>query len=251
MPRELPFFYVMHYVLASLLQRGVEIHKGKQVILPDMWTIVVARSGSGKTLSQKQLDKAMSGGIKLFPNAETSLQFLKNLKEHRLGLFLRDEFAQFLRAVDKDKGMTDVRDYLLRTYDNGTIDHTTTKSSTSVEKSAISILGFTPTKTLKKYLTPEMLLDGFAQQFSFCVAEQDDRPIIGDYDFDDLEAQVAPYWHKIVKTPPHPVYTVSKEARGVFNYVVGQIVAKALEDDIDDSFSRRLGKLCITPHEMC
>ena len=26
MPRELPFFYVMHYVLASLLQRGVEIH---------------------------------------------------------------------------------------------------------------------------------------------------------------------------------------------------------------------------------
>jgi hypothetical protein len=33
---------------------------------------------------------------------------------------------------------------------------------------------------------------------------------------------------------------VSKEARGVFNHVVGQIVTKAREDDIEDSFSRRL-----------
>ena len=34
-PRELPFFYVLHHVLATLLQKGVQIHKGKQVILPD------------------------------------------------------------------------------------------------------------------------------------------------------------------------------------------------------------------------
>ena len=240
MPRELPFFYVMHYVLASLMQRGVEIHKGKQVILPDLWTVVVARSGSGKTLSQKQLDKAMAGAVKTFPDATTSLQFLKNLRDHRLGLFIRDEFAQFLRNVTKEDSMKAVRDYLLRTYDNSTIEHTTTVKSISVEKSAISILGYTPTKTLKTYLTPEMLLDGFAQRFSFCVAEQDDRPIIGDYDFDQLADQVAPHWNKIVNTPPHPVYRVSNEARGVFNYVVGQIVAKAREDDIDDSFSRRL-----------
>ena len=240
MPRELPFFYVLHYVLASLLQRNVVIHKGKQVILPDLWTIVVARSGSGKTLSQKQLDIAMGGGVKLFPDAKTSLQFLKNLKEHRLGLFLRDEFAQFLKDVSSEPSMQNVRDYLLRTYDNADIDHATSKSSVNVEKSAISILGYTPTKTLKTYLTPEMLLDGFAQRFSFCVAEQDDRPIIGDYDFDRLAERVAPHWKKIVSTPIHPVYRVSQEARGVFNHVVGEIVKKAREDDVDDSFSRRL-----------
>ena len=240
MPRELPFFYVMHYVLASLLQRGVEIHKGKQVILPDMWTVVVARSGSGKTLSQKQLDLAMGGGIRLFPDAKTSLQFLTNLRDHRLGLYIKDEFAQFLKDVTKDSSMQNVRDYLLRTYDNANIEHTTTVSSVSVEKSAISILGYTPTKTLKTYLTQEMLLDGFAQRFSFCVAEQDDRPIIGDYDFDKLAEQVAPHWKRITQTPPHPVYKVSQEARGVFNHVVGEIVTKAREDDIDDSFSRRL-----------
>lgn len=240
MPRELPFFYVMHYVLASLLQRGVEIHKGKQVILPDMWTVVVASSGSGKTLSQKQLDLAMAGGVRLFRDAKTSLQFLTNLRDHRLGLYIKDEFAQFLKSLTKDSSMQDVRDYLLRTYDNADIDHTTTMSSVSVEKSAISILGYTPTKTLKKHLTEEMLLDGFAQRFSFCVAEQDDRPIIGDYDFDMLAEHVAPHWKRITQTPPHPVYKISKEARGVFNHLVGEIITKAREDDIDDSFSRRL-----------
>lgn len=239
-PRELPFFYVMHYVLAMLLQRGVQIHKGKQVILPDLWTIVVAGSGAGKTLSQKNLDKALSGGVSLFEDAKTSLQFLTNLRDQRLALYIKDEFAQFLRAVSKEPGMQNVRDYLLRTYDNGNIEHTTTASSVKVENSAIGILGYTPKDTLQMHLTREMLLDGFAQRFSYCVAEKDNRPIVGDYDFDELPAQISPLWSKIVSMPIHAVYTISKDARLVFNQVVGAIVTKAREDNINDSFSRRL-----------
>lgn len=239
-PRELPFFYVMHYVLATLLQGGVQIHKGKQVILPDLWTIVVAGSGAGKTLSQKNLDKALSGGISLFDDAKTSLQFLTNLRDQRLALYIKDEFAQFLRSVSKELGMQSVRDYLLRTYDNGNIEHTTTASRVKVENSAISILGYTPTDTLQMHLTREMLLDGFAQRFSYCVAEKDDRPIVGDYDFDELAPRVAPLWSKIISMPMHAVYKISPEARLVSNQVVGTIVTKAREDNINDSFSRRL-----------
>lgn len=239
-PRELPFFYVMHYVLATLLQRGVQIHKGKQVILPDLWTIVVAGSGAGKTLSQRNLDKALSGEINLFSDAMTSLQFLTNLRDQRLALYIKDEFAQFLRAVAKETSMQNVRDYLLRTYDNGNIEHTTTKSSVKVENSAIGILGYTPTDTLKMHMTREMLLDGFAQRFSYCVAEKDERPIVGDYDFDNLSARVSPLWKKIISMPIHPVYKVSQDARLVFNQVVGTIVGKAREININDSFSRRL-----------
>ena len=239
-PRELPFFYVMHYVLATLLQKGVQIHKGKQIILPDLWTIVVARSASGKTLSQKQLDIAMGGEVTLFSDAKTSLQFLTNLRDQRLGLYIKDEFAQFLKEIAKDAGMQNVRGYLLRTYDNSNIEHTTTTGSVKVEKSAISILGYTPTKTLKKHLTLEMLLDGFAQRFSYCVAEQDDRTIIGDYDFDELSDRITPLWNKINNMHIHAVYKVSPDARIVFNRVVNDIVTMARQDDIDDSFSRRL-----------
>lgn len=239
-PRELPFFYVMHFVLANLLQKGVQIHKGKQVILPDLWTVVLAPSGAGKSLSQKELDKAMDAKINLFSEAKTSLQFLTNLRDQRLALYLRDEFAQFLKDVSKEPSMQNVRDYLLRTYDNGNIEHTTTTSSVKVKNSAISILGYTPTKTLKLHLTKEMILDGFAQRFSYCVAEKDDRPIVGDYDFDQLADRISPLWKKISTIPTHPVYTVSKEARGAFNQVAQAIIGKAREDDVDDSFSRRL-----------
>ena len=239
-PRELPFFYVLHYVMAKLMQQGVEIHKGKQSILPDLWTVVLAPSGAGKTLSQKALAQAMGGEIKTFPDSKTSLKFLTNLRDHRLSLFLRDEFAQFLKSVSKDTGMQDVRDYLLRTYDNGNIEHASTKSSVVVHRSAIGILGYTPVATFSKYLTAEMLLDGFAQRFSFCVAERDDRPIVGDYDFDGLSPLIKPLWDKITKTPFHPVYKVSAEGRDVFNQIVGTIVARARQDGIDDSFSRRL-----------
>ena len=119
-------------------------------------------------------------------------------------------------------------------------EHTTTTSSVKVEKSAISILGYTPTKTLKTHLTHEMLLDGFAQRFSYSVAEQDDREIMGDYDFDFLAERIKPLWSKVSGMAFHPVYKVSSEARIVFNMVVRDIITKAREEDIDDSFSRRL-----------
>ena len=239
-PRELPFFYVMHFIMGLLLQKGVEIHKGQQVILPDIWTVVVATSGTGKSLSQKQLDKALNAKINLFNEAKTSLQFLTNLRDQRLSLYLRDEFAQFLKDVSKEPSMQNVRDYLLRTYDNGNIEYTTTKSSVEVKNSAISILGYTPTKTLKMHLTQEMLLDGFAQRFSYCVSEKDDRPIVGDYDFDALSKRIAPLWNQLSSQPVHPVYTVTNEARGVFNHIARTIIGDARAIDVEDSFSRRL-----------
>lgn len=239
-PRELPFFNVLHYVMAKLMQQGVEIAKGSQRILPDLWTVVVAPSGAGKTMTQKALAKAMGGPVRLFPDASSSLQFAENLQNFRLGLFLRDEFAQFLKSISKDASMKDVRDYLLRTYDNADITYASTKTKISVARSAISILGYSPIATLTTYITKEMLLDGFAQRFSFCVADRDDRPIVGDYDFDGLSAVVSPLWQEIDSTPFHPVYYVDEAGRQVYDKVVQMVVTRARQEGIDDSFSRRL-----------
>lgn len=239
-PRELPFFNVLHYVMAKLMQQGVEIAKGSQRILPDLWTIVLAPSGAGKTMTQKALAKAMGGPVALFPDASSSLQFADNLQKFRLGLFLRDEFAQFLKTISKDASMKDVRDYLLRTYDNSDIIYASTKTKITVERSAISILGYSPIATLTSYLTKEMLLDGFAQRFSFCVAERDDRPIVGDYDFDGLPAVISPLWNRITSAPFHSVYHIDEAGRQAYDKVVQLVVTKAREEGIDDSFSRRL-----------
>jgi len=241
-PREIPFFNVLHYILAKLMQGGVEIHKGKQIILPDLWTFVVAPSGAGKSMTQKELAKAMGGQVRLFPEAKSSLQFLSNLRDHRLGLYLRDEFAQFLKSVAQDSSMRDVHGHLLLTYDNADIEHTTTKGvGAAVEKSAISILGYSTVATLTKYMTQEMMDSGLSQRFSFCVAERDDdRPIIGDYDFDGLAPLINPLWQQIAQMPFHRVYRVEQEGKDVFNEVVQVIIQRARAEGIEDSFSRRL-----------
>ncbi|MFZ4745220.1 MAG: hypothetical protein ACOYL0_16565, partial [Limnohabitans sp.] len=90
------------------------------------------------------------------------------------------------------------------------------------------------------YITKEMLLDGFAQRFSFCVADRDDRPIVGDYDFDGLSAVVSPLWQEIASAPFHPVYYVDEAGRQVYDKVVQLVVTRARQEGIDDSFSRRL-----------
>lgn len=240
-PRALPFFNVLHYVLAKLLQQGIVIHKGKQVILPDVWTIVVAPSGTGKTTTLRELAKAMGGQVTLFPtDANTSLQFLTYLRDYRLGLLIQDEVAQFFNAVTKDPGMRNVRGYMLKTYDNANIGHGSTASRIQVEKSAIGMIGYSIVKTLKKYLTPEMLDDGFAQRFAYFVAGRDERPIVGDMDFDDLEDVIKPMWAKIESTPFHSVYRVEEDGRGAFDRVVQIIVGRARQDDVDESFARRI-----------
>lgn len=240
-PRELPFFYVLHYVLAKLMQQDIVIHKEGQVIRPDIWTVVVANSGSGKTRSQKALAAAMGGQINLVPpGAKSSIQFLTDLRDYRLGLLLIDEYAQFLNAVTKDSGMMDVRDYLLKTYDNENLRHKTSKSEISVENSTIGILGYTTVKTLPKYLTVEMLSDGFAQRFSYCVAEKDDREVIGNYDFSGIQPLISPLWEKIAKTPFHAIYHVGEEGVTAFDEVAKIIIGAARRDDVDDSFSRRV-----------
>ena len=40
--REIPFFSVLHYVMAMLMQDGVQIDKLGQMLLPDLYTIILA-----------------------------------------------------------------------------------------------------------------------------------------------------------------------------------------------------------------
>ena len=71
------------------------------------------------------------------------------------------------------------------------------------------------------------------------LADSDDRPIVGDYDFDGLSAVVSPLWQEIDSTPFHPVYYVDEAGRQVYDKVVQMVVTRARQEGIDDSFSRR------------
>lgn len=245
-PRELPFFTVLHYITAMMMQEGVEIAPTKSIrMLPDLWTVVLAPSGGGKSQTQKAIAEALGGKVELFPDAQSSIKFADNLQKHRLGLFLRDEFAQFLKSIKRDKNMENVTDYLLRTYDNADVVYESMSSKIVVKNSAISILGTTPIATITKYLTAEMMLDGFAQRFAFVVAEKDrSRRRVALYDFDDLKPQIEPLWKKLREKPFHKVYYIDQVGKEVFNEAFNIVLDRADGEGIDESFSRRLMWRC-------
>ena len=242
--REIPFFTVLHYVMAKLMQDGVQIDKRGQMLLPDLYTIIVARSGSGKTMTQKAIAKALGGQVKLFPGADSSIKFAENLQSHRLSFFLSDEFGQFLKDVKNESNMKKVKRYLLKAYDNEDITYQTTATDIVVKNPAISLLGLTALDSFTDCMSAEMFMDGFAQRFCFCVAEKDGRGRIGDYNFKAFGAMVSPLWAKLVATPFHKVYYTDEAAMAAYLSAFKILTDRADTLNIGDDFSRRLSFRC-------
>lgn len=246
MPRELMFHNLLHYISAILLQNGSVIKTGKKkTVYPDPWTIILAPSGTGKSEARRGIADALSAQkIKLFQNANSSLQFLDHLEQFRLGLWLRDEFAQFIKQVKEEQNMKQVKDFLLQTYDNSDIHYHSKATSLVVEKSCITILGTTPLATITESITKEMLLDGFAQRFTFVIAERHRQPgedRVSYMEFDGLEDELRQPWAQLTAVPFHKEYKVELfERSGAYHRAYNMIFDRAESLGVDDSFTQRI-----------
>lgn len=246
LPRELTFHNLLHYISAILLQSGSVIKTGKKkIVYPDPWTIILAPSGAGKSETRRGVAEALSAHeITRFQNANSSLQFLEHLEHFRLGLWVRDEFAQFIKQVKDEQNMKQVKDFLLQTYDNADIHYHSKATSLVVEKSCISILGSTPLATITESITKEMLLDGFAQRFTFVIAERhrkvgEDR--ISYFEFDGLEDELQEPLARITAAPFHKEYQVELfERQGAYHRAYNMIFDRAESLGVDDSFTQRI-----------
>ncbi len=239
-PRELPFFTVLHYLSALLLQQGVEIDVNGKRTLPDFWTIALAPSGAGKTFTQSTIADALGGVVKLFPESASAAMFVETLASNNRGLWLRDEFAQYLNMVNTQTHMAQVKDFLLRAYDYTTIEHRIKKESFVIEKPALTIFGTTPLATIKNYLTAESLVDGFAQRFAFVVAEKDERPPVSFYDLSAEMPGIQAAWLASAGAAFHKVYRVDSVGLAAYDEAFKLILQRSGSVGIEESFSRRI-----------
>jgi hypothetical protein len=241
LPRELPFYTVIHYVTSLMLQQGVRIEKSKtQDVYPDLWTIVLATSGGGKSMTLDAIAGALGGAVKMFPHANSYAKFFENLQANNRTFYLKDEFAKFIRAINKDPKMEGLQGCLLEVYSNKNVPYNTMSSTATLVKPAISILGLTQIANITDTITKSMMDDGFAQRFGYVFAEKDGRPRVLDYVFDDLAGQVAPLWKQLTATPFHPVYYLDEVVSKTFvaggNIIVDQGDAAGMKEE----FSRRV-----------
>lgn len=174
-PHQIAFFGVLHYLAGYLLSKEIHIDLYGQKIYTDIWSIILAPSGSGKSTVESFLSKLFADvDIKKLEPFSTSKAYVQNLSQTPKGLLVKDEFAQLLAGMEQQSYLQELKEYFLKTYDNADISRTTGKDKTTAVEPALSIYGSTVDRTFTKYITDEMLLDGFAQRFNYVFCE--DRP---------------------------------------------------------------------------
>ena len=239
-PLELPLVAVLTLLSGRLLQTGCRIEINGQFLKPSLWTIGLAPSGAGKTFAiQRVLE--IAGQRNLFPEPASAAKFVQDLAEHNNSIWIRDEFGQFLRSLDQQTHLAELRDYLLRLYDGQTISRRTKSDAVSIEEPALTIMGSTVLETFKNCVSAESLVDGFAQRFNFIVADLDPSRRAAQFPLYDLRSHqdgMRKAWAEIANIPLHPIYRTSDDAVSVFESAFREMLPA--EGALPLSFFRRL-----------
>ena len=241
-PLEIPFFTFLSVISGYLLNRGVYVQSDMGEVQPDLWTVVLASSGAGKTFTKSKISNGLSASVGDIEFGGTGIvsaaAFAQALSEKPRGLWVRDEFARLLKNIDDETGpMAEMKDYLLRLYDNGTIERRTKKDTVTAENPALTILGMTVLETFKDFVSAESMLDGFAQRFAYVVAKADPTRPWRDYPLWSVDNQTwGEDWAKI-EAAVQPVYTVDRET---MQAAFGAAFQSCYNQQIPESFFRRL-----------
>ena len=234
---EIPFMTFMHYISGILVSRQTRIVFDGQDMDPEIWTIILAGSGAGKTWTEKHIRKGLAGTVPIIDSgAASAAKWLEELEQKPRGLWIRDEFYQLLKNIESPGPLADLKDYLLRVYDNTDLTRTTKKGSINVEHPVLSILGFTPLDPFINGMQLESLVDGFAQRFGFVLSRPDPNRKMIDYPFWKVNWQSwKPRFDEMVRDL-QPKYTTGTDGEVTFARRFRSLAGI----NVEESFYRRV-----------
>ncbi len=235
---EIPLNTFLHYVSGALITKGSKIIFQGNAIEADVWSIVLAPSGGGKTWTQKQIGNGLNGIVPVMETgAASAAAWLEEFAAQPRALWVRDEFFQLLKGIDQPGPLADLKGYLLQIYDNSKIERTTKRSQITVEDPALTILGFTALQPFVEGISPESLLDGFAQRFGFILAQPDKRRNWRDYPVWSVESADWSERFRAMIDGLQPEYRTSPDAERAF-FRSFKHLSGGLR--LDESFFRRV-----------
>lgn len=130
----------------------------------DLWWVMLAESGAGKTFVRDVVTKALGINLPSIPTPGSGVVFLDSLASvGGVGYWDKDEYGQTIKQISHDSTLTVLKDLLLQCYDHKKLTNNTRKHGlVEVENPVLTIYGSTPIASLSKCLSMEMLVDGFA-----------------------------------------------------------------------------------------
>ncbi len=231
---ELPFFAGLNFIAAHLLYLNVSINFSDQIIKPDIWTIILSESGSAKTFANNVFEKAIDIKNLFDTGIQSSAKFIEELQKNNNGFWIRDEFAQLLKAMKTQSYLEELKDYLLKIYDNKTIMRKTLNREIIVENPALVLFALNVYSTYLQNISFEDILDGFAQRLNYVIAKQDpERP----------ELSVALYPFKLLRETVKKSWKKIKFPRKDKTYILGKEAVKAFEESFYSYAATEAGKL--------
>jgi hypothetical protein len=244
-PRELAFFNTFHYFSALLLQNGTVIQPPEHLEtgpwLPDLWSVALAESGSGKTATSKVVAEIFGNSVRTLPDPGSAAMFVELLSQNNGALWARDEFGEFLRNLDGKGPWAAGKDFLLRTYDHADIEYNTKKDGMlKVPQAKLTIFGATVPGKLRSNLSLASLTDGFAQRFAwvFATPAGTKRPPVPSF---PGKKDIKERWARMSeKLTLHPVYYVDEVGYAAYCEAFDMIMERSGTEDIPESFSGRL-----------
>lgn len=239
-PLELPFSVVMTMLAWRLVQAGARLHVAGTDLSADLWTVVLASSGSLKTLTQRTIGAPL-GLEPNFEGADSAAKWIAELERVAgVALWIRDEWGQQVRNIaDPKSPLGDIRGYMLQSYDHSKISRKTLKGEILVERPCLVFLGFSVDETWPQQVTAEMIADGFGQRFCYLLGGRDPaRPDSGYpyYDLNAIRDAIRSPAQAVLKIPIHHRYTYSAAARELY----ASTYQRQASDQLAESYYRRI-----------
>ena len=239
-PLELPFFTTFHYIAAYLLSRKITLHYGKQIIDPDIWTILLAPSGSGKTFTEDKIRAAIPDFYNIHYDMSGTIsnaKYIEDLQKYNRKLHLRDEFNELYKQLAPNTGpMALLKDTILKLYSHSAIHYRTKKEEFQIDDPAIVLLGMTVYDSFTNSISADDLINGFAQRFGYVIAKPDTKKDIRDFPFYSIDTDMwISKWKNLVDSIKHTDYYASQSAMNGFESSFRMLYS----GELDKSFYRR------------
>lgn len=192
-PLALPLFAMFSFMSASSVKNNVryKLPLSKNSDSLDTWTLVLSPTGKAKTLSTALIKSMIPSNLdnekvveENFTKPSGPAAFVQALcdlpltedQEGQYGLWFEDEAAQFIKVMEKEgHPMSEVREYLLKSYDHSKITRKTKADEITTESIYLTLHFINTIDSFVSNISKESINDGVVRRFNFVFAESDNR----------------------------------------------------------------------------
>lgn len=204
----MPIMQVIMITASKLTQQGAYLDvQGVGRVLPTLWMVGLASSGSSKTLAAEEIDRIVSLGstkeVNRLATGCTDAQWIVELNDNNGAFWFQDEVGKCFKAILTQSNYLRIKSWCLDAYSHKPIANRlkSEKEKMAIEQPFFTFHGLSVDDTWKDDIDLTSMLDGFCQRFSYYLAPPRDNTDIfehfiyfeGDH-VDQRREQLATIW---------------------------------------------------------